>query len=71
MRKVSKASVRKIISNGSRNIIISERAAGAIATLLERKAKKISKYAVQRARKNGRSTITEEDINSYRLRFGD
>jgi histone H3/H4 len=53
------------------DIIITEKAAEAIAKLLEEKAKRISEYAVERAKKKKRATITEEDINAYRLTFGD
>ena len=72
MERIPKSSIKKIIKNGSNpDIIISDSAANAIARLLEKKARRIAKYAVQRARKKRRGTITEEDIDAYKLRFGD
>jgi histone H3/H4 len=72
LEKISKSSIKKIAKNGSNpDIIITEKAAEAIAKLLEEKAKRISEYAVERAKKKKRATITEEDINAYRLTFGD
>jgi len=72
MRNISKASIKKIVKNSSNpNVIISDRAAEAIARLLESKAKRIAKYAVKRAKGKKRDTVTEEDIDSYRVRFGD
>lgn len=72
MRNISKASIKKMVKNSSNpNAIISDRAAEAIARLLESKAKSIAKYAVKRAKGKKRSTITEEDIDAYRVRFGD
>jgi histone H3/H4 len=72
MAKISKNSIKNIVNNNANpGIIINDKAAAAIAKLLEKKAARIAKYAVQRAKKNKRGTITEEDIDSYRLRFGD
>ena len=70
MRKISKAAVKKLV-NGAGGVVISDSAASAIAALLERKAKRIARYAVKRARSKKRDTVTEEDIDSYRVRFGD
>jgi histone H3/H4 len=72
MRNISKASIKKIVKTGSNpNMIISDKAAAAIARILEIKAKRIAKYAVKRAKGNKRNMITEEDIDTYRLKFGD
>jgi len=72
MGKIPKDSIKKIIKNGSNpEIIISDAAAASIAKILEKKAERIAKYAVQRARKRKSGTITEEDIDSYKIRFGD
>ena len=70
MRNISKASIKKIVK-GSFNVIVSDKAAEAIAKLLEQKAERIARYAVKRAKDKRRSTITEEDIDTYRLKFGD
>lgn len=72
MDKISKGSIKKIIKNGSNlDIRVSKAAAASISKLLEKKARKIAKYAVQRARKRRSTTITEEDIEAYKIRFGD
>lgn len=72
MRNISKASIKKMVKSGSNpNVIISDRAAESIARILEAKAKKIAKYAVKRAKSKKRQMITEEDVDTYRLKFGD
>ncbi len=72
MNKISKASIKKMVKGGSNpNFIISDKAAAAIARLLEKRAKSIAKYAVKRAKSKKRNTIMEEDIDTYRLKFGD
>ena len=72
MRNISTASIKKIIKNWhDSDVIISDKAAEAIARILEQKAKRIAKYAVKRAKDKKRATITEEDIDTYRLKFGD
>ncbi len=70
MRKISKAAIKKLV-NASGGAVISDSAASAIAALLERKAKRIASYAVKRAKSKGREAVTAEDIDSYRVRFGD
>lgn len=72
MENLSKASIKKIIKEGSNpDIIISDEAAEAIAKLLEEKAKQIAAYAVERAKRKQRETITEEDIEAYMVVSGD
>lgn len=72
MNKISKASIKRMVRNrASTNVIISDKAAEAIAALLERRANRIARYAVKRAKSKKRSTITEDDIETYRLKFGD
>ena len=72
MRNISTASIKKIIKEKyNSDVIITEKAAKAIAKALEEKARRIAKYAVKRAKDKKRATITEEDIDTYRLKFGD
>ncbi len=68
--KISNAVIKEIVRQQS-DVRISDSAAGALAKILEKKAKDIAKYAVQRARKHGRQTVMEEDIDTYRIKFGD
>ena len=39
--------------------------------MLEKKAKKIASYAVKRAKESGRKSVLEDDIDTYRIKFGD
>lgn len=72
MQSIPKNSIKKILKDGSSsNLIISDKAAAAIASILEEKAKRIAKYAVKRAKSQKRNAITEEDIDTYRLKYGD
>ena len=68
MAKISKAAVKKMI-NG--RVVVSDSAASLLARMLERKASRIARYAVKRARSKKRTTVLAEDIESYRVRFGD
>ena len=70
MRKISKAAIKKLV-NGRSGVMISDHAASAIAAILEKKATRIAKYAVKRAKAKKRDTVMAEDIESYRVRFGD
>lgn len=70
MKKISKAAIKKLV-NSAGGVVISDSAASAIADLLEKKANRIAKYAVKRARAKKRETVIAEDIDSYRVRFGD
>ena len=70
--KISKTTIKKIVKNGANpDVIISDKAAEAIARILEEKAQKIAKYAVSRAKSKKRNAINEEDVDTYRLMFGD
>ncbi len=72
MDKIPADSIKRMIKNGSNpEMIISDAAAASIAKILEKKAARIAKYAVERARMRKSDTITEEDIDSYTIRFGD
>jgi histone H3/H4 len=72
MHNISKTSIKKIIKSGSNpDVIINDKAAEAIAKILEKRANKIARYAVKRAKSKKRNTITEEDIDTYRMMFGD
>lgn len=70
MRKISKAAIKKLVSSRS-GVMISDSAASAIAALLEKKANRIARYAVKRAKAKKRESVIAEDIESYRVRFGD
>ncbi len=67
--RISSKTVKKAMRRRS-DVAISEKAAAAIAKILEEKANSIAIYAVKRAKKNGRNTVTKEDVDNYRLKFG-
>jgi histone H3/H4 len=68
--KIPKATIRKIVHSRAR-VKISEDAADAIARMLEKKAASIASFAVKRAKSHKRSIVAEEDVDAYRLRFGE
>lgn len=68
--KISPSEIRKLVKRRS-DIRMSREASEAIAKILEKKADMIAKYAVKRAMKSGRKTVDEEDIDTFRLKFGD
>ncbi len=67
--KISNAAIKKLVKSEA-DVRISDSAARAIAALLEKKAKTIAKYAVSSAKKKGRKAVVEDDIDSYRLKYG-
>ena len=69
MASIPKQAIRKIVRQ-SFGLQISDDAAAAMARLLEKKAEKISKFAVKNARKEKRSKVTRRDIREYALREG-
>lgn len=70
MGRVSKTSIRRLIKSGY-DIKISGPALESIARLLDAKAKRIAEYAVRRAKAHNRSVVLEEDVDTYKLKFGD
>ncbi len=70
MPKIPKTAIKRLV-NRSSSIRLTDKAAESISRVLESKARKIARYAMAQAKKNGRRTILKEDIDSYRLKFGD
>ncbi len=70
MSKISKATVKRIVkmSNGAK---LSDKAAEAIAAILEKKAKNIAAHAVKNAKRRNRDVVLKEDIEDYMLKGGD
>jgi histone H3/H4 len=69
MATIPKQAVKKIF-NKYFGLQITEEGAGAIARLLEKKAKKISSFAVKNAKKDNRDKVTKKDIEDYILKVG-
>lgn len=68
--RIPKATIKKLV-NRSSPIKLTDKAAESISTMLEGKARKIARYAMMQAKKKGRKIILKEDIDAYRLKFGD
>ncbi len=66
---ISKQTIKRMVNRNG--IAISDSAADALARMLEKKAKKIASYAVKRAKASGRKSVLEDDIDTYRIKFGD
>ena len=66
---ISKQTIKSMVNRNG--ISISDSAADALARMLEKKAKKIASYAVKRAKASGRKSVLEDDIDTYRIKFGD
>ena len=69
MANIPKKSIKKMIQ-GSFGLQITDDAAGALAQLLERRARRISKFAVLNAKKEKRNKVTKKDIEEYVLKVG-
>lgn len=65
--KISKVMLKRFVKDNF-DIRISDDATEELANILEKKAKDISKYAVEKAKKNKRKKILTEDIESYKLK---
>ncbi len=65
--KISKVMLKRFVKDNF-DIRISDEATEELANILEKKAKDISKYAVEKAKKNKRKKILTEDIESYKLK---
>jgi len=68
--RISKLSIKRLVK-GRSGVTISDPALESIAKMLELKARRIAEYAVKRAKTHNRSIVTEEDVDTYRLKFGD
>ncbi len=67
---IPKVAIKKLVKK-RKGISLTDSAASSISLILEKKASKIAKYAFARAKKLGRDTILKEDIDAYRLKYGD
>ncbi len=70
MAKIPKSAIKSLVKNRNK-IVLTNNAVSAISRILEKKAARIAKYALLRAKKNGRNNILKEDIEAYRLKYGD
>ncbi len=68
MSKIPKSAIKKLVKK--KGVVVSDEAAGAIASILEAKAAEIARYAVARAKKKGRNSILGEDVDTYKIKHG-
>jgi histone H3/H4 len=69
MATIPKQSVKKLLKKHF-GLKMTEEAAEALARILEKRAKKISKFAVKNAKKEKRDRVTKKDIEEFVLREG-
>lgn len=66
--KISKSVLKRFVKENF-GLSMSEGAAEELSNILEKKAKDISSYAVEKAKKRKRNEILTEDIKSYKIKF--
>ena len=69
MANIPKQAIKKLIKNYFK-VNISDDGAVALARILEKKAKRISKFAVKNAKREKRDRVTKKDIEEYVLKIG-
>lgn len=69
MASIPKQAIQRMIKE-SFGLQITDDAASALAGMVERKARKISKFAVKNAKKEKRSKVVKKDIEEYMLKVG-
>ena len=69
MANIPKQAIKKMIQR-SFGLQITNDAAAALADVLEKWARKISKYAVGNAKKEKRNKVVKKDIEEYVLKVG-
>ena len=69
MATIPKQAIKRMMSQ-SFGLKITDEAAEALAAVLERKAKKISRFAVDSAKKDKRNKVTKKDIEDYIMKIG-
>ncbi len=69
MATIPKQAIKKMVMR-SFGLKITDDAAAAIAAVLEKKAKKISLFAVKNAKKDKRNKVMKKDIEDYVMKIG-
>ena len=64
MAKIPRNSIKQLVKSHF-NASITEEGADALARMLEQEAERISRFAVENARKEKRSRVTKKDISMY------
>ena len=69
MATIPRQAVKKLF-NKYFGLQITDKGADALARVLEKKAKRISAFAVKNAKKDKRNKVTRKDIQEYILKVG-
>jgi histone H3/H4 len=69
MATIPKQAIKKMVMR-SFGLKITDDAAAAIAAVLEKKAKKISLFAVKNAKRDKRNKVMKKDIEDYVMKIG-
>lgn len=69
MPKISKIEIKKLVEENS-GVVLNDKAADALAEMLEKKAMEIAEHAVKNAAFKNRNIVLEEDIEDYSLKYG-
>ena len=66
MAKIPRDAVKQLVKSYF-NVSITENGAEAMAKMLEQEAERISRFAVENAKKENRNRVTKKDISRYVL----
>ena len=69
MPKIPKASIKKLV-NESFGVSLNDKAAEAIAGIIEKRAIDMADHAVNSAKSKKRNTVMREDIEDYTVKRG-
>lgn len=69
MANIPRQAIKKMVMR-SFGLQITDDAAGALARMLESKARKISKFAVKNARREKRDKVMRKDVEEYAMKAG-
>ncbi len=64
MASISKQAIKRLVKRHFKAVITDD-AASELASIIEREATRISKFAVENAKKSKREKVTKEDIYKY------
>ncbi len=69
MATIPRQAIKEMVMR-SFGLRITDDAAGTIASILEKKARKISLFAVKNAKRDKRNKVTKKDIEEYVMKIG-
>lgn len=69
MAKIPRAAIKKLVKSYF-DVNITDRGADALARMLEKEAEKISRFAVENAKRENGGKVTRKDISKYIISRG-